>query len=399
MPHYCHEDFYYTINQASRFEAQQTPPTPSIDPRVTNVPIEVLQSIALYLRTMRVGIGLANEIENKLYSTGNEDCMIHPTSLCCRELTIGKRVVSNAKLIASPIPGAVNRADIKIHQGELFEVSTFDGLPYLIGREDWYTFADQITGPVLIKMNHVAVHDHLVKPAEALKAISKIFNSQETNLKMELSRVLVAFGMESPSTCFSVMTDLRKHATLPFCDLAPVALQGKTQALWLAFSKLVRTVLLPMAKCGVVHADIRAGWERTYNILFREIKNEVELCLIDYESFVTYKVSTAPHGRAISIEYFGDKETTAFEFLWWQVMLMAYVWNSQMEDDKFKQYCCFADEFVNTFFTNEDMHSIFKGFFVDHKWERLKELSQNCHQKEDVEELLGTLSVAFIKDI
>jgi hypothetical protein len=70
-----------------------------------------------------------------------------------------------------------------------------------------------------------------------------------------------------------------------------------------------------MTKCGVVHANIRADWEKTNNISYHKIESELELCLNDSESFVIYKK------RFIT--------DTAFKFLWWQLMLIAYKSNGE----------------------------------------------------------------------
>jgi hypothetical protein len=103
------------------------------------------------------------------------------------------------------------------------------------------------------------------------------------------------------------------------------------RAVWKAFCFLVRNVLL--ANVGVVHNDIRCVSDSrskydVYNILGkRGLGRVVELKLIDYESLVVFATSSPriPYqSHAASVESFG-RSRLAYEFLFWQLLLMAYV--------------------------------------------------------------------------
>ena len=109
--------------------------------------------------------------------------------------------------------------------------------------------------------------------------------------------MLIAYKQESKSTFISVMHDLRKDASGPFLELRPIAFKDEIQSLWQAFSVLVKNILIPMAKCNVIHADIRVGWEQTYNIMYRKTESKLELRLIDYESLTNYLNDVPSHGR------------------------------------------------------------------------------------------------------
>jgi hypothetical protein len=93
---------------------------------------------------------------------------------------------------------------------------------------------------------------------------------------------------------------------------------------------------------------------------------------------------------------FGDRDTTAFTYVWWQVLLMAYVWKCQIRKEIFDSQYCFADKLVKSLFADNGNHKTFKKF-INAKWERLKYLSQRCHGWDDVEELLEIVTVAFKK--
>ena len=149
-----------------------------------------------------------------------------------------------------------------------------------------------------------------------------------------------------------------------------------------------------MAKCEVVHTDIRAGWEKTYNILYRVNGPGIDLCLIDYDSLSQYPFDAPGNGRCISMKYLRSRNTTAFTFVWWQVLLMAYVWKCQISNEIFDSHCFFADKLMKSLFSKNGKHIQFKEFVKD-KWERLEYLSQCCDDLEAVEELLEILTSAF----
>jgi len=113
-------------------------------------------------------------------------------------------------------------------------------------------------------------------------------------------------------------------------------LMPNVSALWNSFAKLVRELLLPLARHDVVHCDIRAGWDHTANLLWKysedskdraEVLRVIELRVIDYESLCVItacgKVPQDP--RCFHVQYF-FRSADAFAFLWWQCLLLANAW-------------------------------------------------------------------------
>jgi hypothetical protein len=134
-------------------------------------------------------------------------------------------------------------------------------------------------------------------------------------LKEELGKVQLACARFSDQCLVTVMRNLG-GADRPLLD-------------WAAFSKLVRSVLLPMASVGVVHADIRFDrktW-RFCNILVDEKADQSsELRIIDFESLVVLRGASAAHvlqEYAISVPFFCTE--SAYTFVLWLVLWVAYV--------------------------------------------------------------------------
>ena len=153
-----------------------------------------------------------------------------------------------------------------------------------------------------------------------------------------------------------------------------------------------------MAKCNVVHADIRVGWEQTYNIMYRKTESKLELRLIDYESLTNYLNDVPSHRRSISVSYFTTNKQSPFQFVWWQVLLMAYVWQTQAMNDQIDAEEQFAERLVKELFLDEDAHQTFRSFIgTRSNWDELSQLSEDCHSSKAVELLLKILSTAFQK--
>lgn len=89
---------------------------------------------------------------------------------------------------------------------------------------------------------------------------------------------------------------------------------------------------MPLANKEIIHADIRPGWETTYNILCHEGEGNIELRLIDYESLhmASYYVK---NDQTIFSKGLGRK-MSSHEYVWWLVLWIAYNWQPPSEAPK-----------------------------------------------------------------
>jgi hypothetical protein len=361
VPEHCHDFFTYSINLAVKFD----------DKNYHEI------AIAAYLRMMTIGLHNASIIE----AAKKNNIIPKPISLCCRTLSLDRRALTDASLIASPIPGAKKlREDLSVHQGELFEFNPKNSLTLANGL--WFS-SHKISYPVLIKVCCTAVHDYAVHPNDCFKALTALLKN--SSLKFELSKVLIAYIDESDTTSITIMRDLTKNHSMncrnkakqskkrranhvadsmtdtlffPFTVLSPVVFKERMSDLWKAFSDLVKKVLLPMANLNVIHADIRPGWKQTSNILCQCHPNNasIELRLIDLESLMKFSRMSTGDGRCMTTSL--DEIKSAHQFLWWQVMHVAYIWYEQLVNDD--PETLLVETFVQKLFCRRD--SSFKSF-------------------------------------
>jgi hypothetical protein len=103
--------------------------------------------------------------------------------------------------------------------------------------------------------------------------------------------------------------------------------------LWAGFEELVKEVLLPMAQLGIVHPDIRPGFDTTFNILCKmdEGDEKASLKLIDFESLVLVNRWNAPEGDGRYIRFESNWDATTF--LWWQCVCLAYSWKNELDSN------------------------------------------------------------------
>ena len=88
--------------------------------------------------------------------------------------------------------------------------------------------------------------------------------------------------LECPVGMATVMQDLRPQG---YVDLSPehaVRNGVSLSQLWRALKDVLRQTLVPAANAGVVHADLRAGYDTTSNLLWRH--DSLQLQLIDFDS-------------------------------------------------------------------------------------------------------------------
>jgi hypothetical protein len=363
VPKACDDCYYYSVKDVGHFGDE----------------LSVENALSLYLDTLLFGLKVAVQVCNE-YVNGN---LSPPQPMSGRYLMIGENFLTPT-LCASPIkganliPGVTGRS---INQGELFHGTL---------RLD-ETFADHLVlfkSPtvdttqelgVLVKVSSTAVHSLLVHPHYSSTALSSIRYSDKLDLvREELGTVLYA-AVSMESGLVTIMADLPRER---YKTLHPNAYN--LEVLWGGFSKLVKDVLLPMAEfAGVIHADIRPGYDLTCNIFVDESTGGATLKLIDYESFVLYSQWYAPAANYLRREYKRDAVT----FIWWQCVSVAYFWSEKLDvdsrtkDDKFEL---------------DLMERMLQYNVVGPEWlMKLREQAKRKVSKEEVESVLVVLADLF----
>jgi hypothetical protein len=428
VPKYCGEVFSYSVDRIVSFngttglqlatndahtESKEIPAKSTVKrvARTRNIRAAMSwykRAIAIYIRTMRIGLEHAHEIMKN--RTTSRD--LSPISLCCQHLLPGDK---NAQLIASPIPQEdhVWQSGLRVSQGELFRLVSptkeiFSELSDLL----W--FVDILPQHCLVKVSCALVHNTSVDIGDSDEALYTLYFACKSNdnLKEEISKVLLGFWHKGESkTLVTIMKDLQaggKNFTL--LDHEKLCKHGKLPQLWSAFSVLVRSLLLPMADENVIHLDIRSNEKHTYNILVDENsthdgdhEDAIVLRLIDFESLVFRgslsgtKQDHAIYWDNIEKRGAGDIWNSAHRYLLWQLLWIAYTWHppspSVSKETLRKEMN--ASTFVSFLF-NDKYYLDFKSWLGIETVETLKlTFLSEAITAETIEETLAMLQIAF----
>jgi hypothetical protein len=277
------------------------------------------EAVGIYLATLKNGLQHAKALQD----------FREPRSLCCQ----AQVPLDNLQLLASPIPFAPRGSEFSIHQGELFQFTA--DCPLSLGGwiaqfPESYCLADAdfAMEGCLVKISFVTVHKSLVPLQTCWEALKALGSSSE---KGAVSEVLLACACIPRLVLITVMKNLSPRSD-PFQALSHKNFPDQ-HAVWKAFCMLVRNVLLPLANVGVVHNDIRCVSDSSskyevYNILGKlKSDGDLELKLIDYESLVVFDAclpAIRMQRHAISVDAFGIVSRSAYKFLFWQILWMAY---------------------------------------------------------------------------
>jgi hypothetical protein len=297
------------------------------------------QAIAIYLDTMTIGLNHARAIEN----SGRV-----PRTLCC------STDLEDLELLASPIPDASSLGKFAINQGELFR---YIGEGQLV--KDWIQALagrSRRRGPhfcfdesrkmdfCLVKISCKTVHNTLIPLRDCYDALSTLEQLLETSSdRNNVFSPLLASALIANRCLVTVMEDLSSsYIAVPFVAVTERA------ALWKLFQDLVNKVLLPLAELDIVHSDIRCvpfsqitGTYCIYNILYG-VNSSTGLKLIDYDSFVpisslcTFFASCAVSRSCLH----SSCKDSAVEFLFWQVIWMAFVWSPASDIEVAVDFFC-----------------------------------------------------------
>jgi len=110
---------------------------------------------------------------------------------------------------------------------------------------------------------------------------------------------------------------------------------------WSLFENLCKEILLPLAKIGIIHQDLRVGHDCTYNIMIgktNEKGSEVKMRLIDYESLCLASVYKTPqHDTRYPIQMLeeeGRQIALAGDIVFQQCVGVAYAWTKGVKAEK-----------------------------------------------------------------
>ncbi len=344
IPEDCGGQFTYIVRDYERFCS---------DPRLESQLIE--QALVLYIETITFGLRYAL---NVLVAIEKGD-RVPPKPASGQSLKIGEQVLFGCAFCASPIHQANSFVHLlpgekwKITQGELF--AGVLNLRRMFDDDDpnCVNFLDHKTekpdeARVLVKVSSRTVHFPLIDPFHAFVALdvirlkaaaSKIarWMSPEKKRVMRASAVLLnEFGsvlyaaVKTSAGMLTIMSDLSAQG---YTTLSAADHRGKLPVLWEGFQNLVKNVLLPMARMGIIHADIRPGFDETSNVLCKlegegTAEMKASLKLIDYESVVKISVWKAPVANGSYIEK--QLNWSATTFVWWQCLAIAHAWKNNI---------------------------------------------------------------------
>jgi hypothetical protein len=340
IPEYCGNAFEYAVDRLVCFsETSGIATNEGVDQSSETISWNSRdgRAIAIYIKTMRLGLENAEVIMEKC----NEPSSVFPISLFCIHPL--KRE-AKAELIASPIPREkhLRFSDIKIHQGELFQVTnptkeSFSGFKNVL----WFIDNEsKLPSDCVIKVSCATVHNIFVSHSECKEALKVLYDAcaKDDRLREEISKVLLGFcHLKSSLSLVTIMKDLQTGQE-KFQVLEHRAFKdGKLLLLWVAFCDLVKSLLLPMADLNVVHLDIRSNSDFTHNILVSEMTQgdnySIELRLIDFDSVVFDGFPASVHSDAV---FWNDLIVTvingvdwksAHRYLFWQILWIGYTWH------------------------------------------------------------------------
>jgi hypothetical protein len=353
IPRYLGDTFKVSLGRCVRFPENKDFEGHAVKTSKPTNEDNYMEAVAIYLNALTIGLEHGAAILNARSQK--------PCSLCFLEST------KQLRLIASPIPCAV-KGTFAIGQGELFEVinakstSLSQWLRTVVDNRK-HIFCDpaRTMEDCLVKISHKTVHDLLVPPGLNWSALEILRTAIAADA---IGDVLLACASPSPLCIVTVMKNLRKDKFTAVPNNLP-----DRRGLWPAFQLLVNNVLLPLANVKVVHTDIRCAplKNSTYsisNILScHKDDGTYELRLIDFESLVMLESDltqfSVTQDCAVSVGHFDHGFHFAHEFLFWQVLWMAFVWsprNISLEgaEAKANDRTHFVVNFINGLFSGAE---------------------------------------------
>jgi hypothetical protein len=301
-------------------------------------------SLAAYLHVMAHGLTLASDWM-KHASEANPPLMTTPAPhrLSGRSLHFGtdkpltRDGTNEAQLVlvATPV-SKYGKCGLHISQGELFKANVnlhkLQSSVYGPNMVFWCrdTYDDKETS-VLIKVSSRSCFNLLVPPGSAyLYYIENDVRILRQDVRDVLSRSL--HGVYLPLGEHGLVQLLPNLVEQGYGVLRPKdwLFEDTWSALWEAFAGLVTGTLLLLARYGIAHADLRAGYDVTSNVLYNPVAGSMRI--IDLDSLCDFRklhaMTFTRDGRNFGPRNLPpNMQTTALGFVLGQVILVAEAWH------------------------------------------------------------------------
>jgi hypothetical protein len=307
------------------------------------------EAVTAYLDVLASGLVAA---EIWLGQCADRSRLLTPSPMSGRSLMFGSQALDGVRFVASPLTRKSRGASssgggrLKISQGELFR----GAIDLALLRKDvpdgnqvmWYSDAAKAQGvaDVLIKVSSDPCYGRVVGDEGLLQRSYEFKRFRESIAATTIPQCLAPslYGVFVPSFAglVQIMPDLTKSG---FERLRPRSLTeaGESKMFWCSFRQFLEGVLLPLADAGVIHPDIRPGYDATSNLLYS--KDTGEIRMIDLDSLVflhNYKSNFNQDTRIISVHrsfYPYQREiSTATDFLFGQVVVITESWFKEVAD-------------------------------------------------------------------
>ena len=228
-----------------------------------------------------------------------------------------------------------------ITQGDLyhFEKLNLSKMSDSGRRSRWFAEEDEVHD-VFVKVWSPTVHRGMQNPLEYMSVCPDIVltrdkRNEPTVLEISLSEVLIGLvEIRKPPATLTITREIFGVAVKPseLKDQVGEDLAGyksKLTAYWNLFENLCKDILVPLAKIGIIHQDLRPGYDCTYNIMIGTTAKDktIKMRLIDYESLCFAEAYTKPEDdhRYPEMELI-EGRINAYDILFQQCVGIAYAW-------------------------------------------------------------------------
>jgi hypothetical protein len=311
-------------------------------------------AVAVYLSVVLDGLAAGEkwiEQMQRKNPTPSVDPRPWPSSMCGRRLCFGGALLNLLDKVLVATPARMRELDLPISQGELYKGRV--NLAEIRNAPDgtslrgvvWSSSAPSEAPPVeakasareaqdrvMVKVTSKACHSTLLLPAHGLlwnlDSYPHVPGHAGRVLNLVSGSLHAIYNVDDlDSGLVQLMPDLQAAGYLP---LRPKLLerQGRLSDMCQAFERLVGETLVPLALLGAVHADLRAGYLETANVLCH--KDDLTLRLIDLDSLLMFesRKNLLKDPRIISPKNgkFAAGIKSAVEFVCLQAVCIATAW-------------------------------------------------------------------------
>ncbi len=300
----------------------------------------IMDAVSVYLETILFGLGAA-----KRFADSPKPVQFLPASgktvkIGTKELNLTLRSSATNERSSNNLPHDGNQW--AICQGDIFtgKLNIHDIVQAdLVERDVLFVFNKEDNEvDVVVKVVSRAVHSYFKQILQApLDGIKRIYHYNEgkepwhfrqyPTVVLDISNNVYA-AYRAFNGIIMITADLSKQG---YNQLLPETDQVSLFLLWTAFQELVERVLMPMADLDLVHIELRAGFDRTSNILYKVDGQQATMQIIDYECLVCQRDHIFPQlfdSRYVQPDF--DRKWNAMTFLLRQCIALAFAWKEKI---------------------------------------------------------------------